>query len=360
MPVETVIPWESPEWDDYVASHPAAGVFHTSVWCRIVAELGRYRPVCLVHRTDGKVTGVLPAMEIRSRLTGNRLGALPFSDDCFVLADDAAAATELIRAAMAVRDERRLERFEMRGAPAIGADNERNIDLAVTCGMSPHTHFFSYLIPLHDDIEAIRMTFQRKLRQAISKSLKNGVTVNRVDGDDDLREVYRLYVLNRRQHGIPPQPFALYQAIARSLTGEGGRPEVILHLANLEGVNIASLVTIRYRGVATAKYEGIDPQYRSAMPIHPLLWTSIREAAEAGDHTYDLGRTAMDNVGLSDFKRRWGTRQEEVPYLYYPDSAGLSVVRRDSLKYRVFTGLFQRLPAGATAYLGGRIFRHFG
>jgi len=29
MPVDIVIPWESPEWDRYVATHPAATVFHT-------------------------------------------------------------------------------------------------------------------------------------------------------------------------------------------------------------------------------------------------------------------------------------------------------------------------------------------
>jgi len=307
--------------------------------------------------TDGSnVTGVMPAMDIRSRLTGNRMGTLPFSDECFVLADNDDAATEMLRTAMHLRDERGLDYFEMRGAPAI-ADRRDRGDIATTVGLTPHTHFNAYLIDLSRDAEALRLTFQSKLRQMISKSSRMGVTVRRAEGDADLRECYRLYVLNRRRHGIPPQPFELYAVIAHRLQDE---PGAIMYLAEYKGVNIASLVVFTYRGVTTGKYEGIDPDYRDAMPIHPLLWTSIREAAERGDRVYDLGRTAMDNVGLNEFKTRWGAQRQDLPYFYYPAGQGMSVVKTDSLKYRVFTGVFRRLSYPIITRAGARLFRHFG
>jgi hypothetical protein len=38
----------------------------------------------------------------------------------------------------------------------------------------------------------------------------------------------------------------------------------------------------------------------------------------------------------------------------------MSVVRSDSLKYRLFTGAFRRMPPALSIKLGERIFRHFG
>jgi lipid II:glycine glycyltransferase (peptidoglycan interpeptide bridge formation enzyme) len=296
-------------------------------------------------------------MEIRSWLTGNRLGTLPFSDECYALADTPEAARELIATAMRLRDERRLGRYEMRGEPALSDTAGRDGDLAVSAGLSSHAHYITYLIPLSRDTEALRLTFQQKMRQMISKSLRGGVRVRRGEGEGDLRECYRLYVLNRKRHGIPPQPYALFATIARRLRDD---PEAIVYIAEYRGENVASLLALRYKGVTTGKYEGVDPAYRDAMPIHPLLWTSIRDAAEAGDRYYDMGRTGMDNVGLNEFKTRWGTERHELPYFYYPAGEGLSVVKSASWKYRAFTGLFQRLPYAVTVRLGSRIFRHFG
>jgi hypothetical protein len=356
--IDVVTPWETPAWDEYVAAHPGSTVFHTSAWCRIVADIGRYRPRCLMRTENGRVTGVLPAMEIRSRLTGNRLGVLPFSDECFPLADGDDDAVALMTSAVRECKEHGLDHVEMRGAPALAAGAGRRGDLAVAAGLTPHAHYNGYLIPLSTDTESVRMTFGRKsVRQMISKSAKLGVTIRRGVNTNDVHECHRLYALNRMQHGIPPQPERLFRSIWEHLRGT---PEGIIYLAEFEGVNVASLVTTRFNGVAVAKYEGIDLRYRRVLPIHALLWTSIREAAESGDRTFDLGRTAMDNVGLNEFKSRWGTERVEVPYYYYPETEGLSVVKSDSWKYRLFTSVFRRLPYRANAWLGGRIFRHFG
>lgn len=358
VPIQTVIPWEFAEWDRYVAAHSDATVYHTSAWCRIVAEAGGYRPQCLAAVEDGRVTGVLPLMEIRSVLTGKRLTALPFSDECFALADTTAVARELIASAIKVRDERGLGQLEMRGAPAVAGVEGRSEDLAAESGLSSNSHYNCYRIPLRDDTEALRMTFGKKaVRQTINKSLKLGVTVRRGTSEDDVREFYRLYVLNRKQHGIPPQPLQLFLTMARRLRDQ---PQAIVYLAEFEGTNVASLLSLRYNGVTFLKYEGIDLDYRHVLPVHPMLWTSIREAAEAGDRWCDLGRTAADNAGLNDFKRRWGTVLSPMPYYYHPPGEGLAVAKTDSWKYRLFTGVFRRLPASLSARIGARIFRHFG
>jgi hypothetical protein len=81
----------------------------------------------------------------------------------------------------------------------------------------------------------------------------------------------------------------------------------------------------------------------------------------AGDRSYDFGRTAADNPGLNQFKQRWGTTQIDLPYYFDPaHESAASVVRSDSLKYRLFTTAFGRMPESWSIQIGRRIFRHFG
>lgn len=356
MSIDIVIPWETPEWDVYVSRHPGATVYHSSPWCRLVSRAGHYRPLCLLRRTDGEVSGLLPAMEIRSRLTGNRMGALPFSDECPPLARDDDAARELIETATRLRAEHGLAFFEMRGAPVLADGTTSGV--AAQSGFSETGHFYNYRIPLSSGTDAIFATFKRKsVRQMITKAGRLGTTARRVEPMEGLREFYHLYVLNRRRHGIPPQPRSFFRRMLTRLTDE---PSARMYFAEYEGKAIAALIVVRFKGVAYAKYEGVDDRYRRELPVYPLFWESIQDAAAAGDAWYDLGRTASDNDGLNTFKSHWGTEKTDMPYLFHPGGTGLSVTRNESWKYRLFTGTFRRLPNRVGAWVGARIFRHFG
>jgi CelD/BcsL family acetyltransferase involved in cellulose biosynthesis len=352
--IDTATPWEAPEWDAYVAGHPAGNVYHTSAWIRTVCDVGGYEPVCLVARAGDGVSGMLPAVAIRSRLTGNRLTSLPFTDKCGVLADDADTATQLLASALERRDALRLDFHEMRAAPAIRSGEA----LVPGDAYAEQLHFQNFVVPLEADSDAVRMTFSRKsVRQTINKSGRLGVTVRTGHTADDLAVFYRLYALNRRRHGIPPQPLSLFKTAFERFRGE---PGALLYIAEHGTEPLSALVVFRYKGVAYAKYEGVDEARRDLLSVYPLFWESIRDACEAGDHAYDFGRTAEDNRGLMEFKGRWGTEQIPLPYYFSPPREGLSVVRSDSLKYRIFTGAFRRMPLGVTTWLGARIFRHFG
>ncbi len=352
MPIVIVEPWKDARWDAYVASHPRATVYHTADWIRIVCDIGRYPSLCLLHEQDDRVTGVMPVAAVDSMLTGRRLVTLPFSDAGFALADDTATAGALLDRARALRAERRAGFHEMRGLPALRDGSD-----APAPDYARRGHFYNFIIPLSGDAEAVRMTFARTaVRQTISKGIKLGVTV-RLGGAGDLDAFYALYVRNRIRHGIPPQPRKLFAAI---LERPGANTQAMLYLAEHEGRAVAALIMLRHHGVTYAKYEGVDETRRDLVALYPLFWKTIEDAVHAGDRIYDFGRTAADNKGLCEFKQRWGTTQTEMPYYFDPPREGVSVVRSDSLKYRLFTGAFRRMPPALAVRAGERIFRHFG
>ena len=353
MALHVVEPWTDPRWDAYVASHPRATVYHTSAWIRIVCDIGRYPSLCLLHEREGRVTGVLPLVLVDSRLTGRRVTSVPFSDTGFALADEESDAQALLAEARTIRERRGCSFYEMRGAPALRDGTDAPAE-----GFARAAHFWNHLIPLAGDPEAVRRTFSRTaVRQTITKGERLGVTVRVGSAPADLDAFYRLYVRNRRRHGIPPQPRRLFAAILERMTGS---PGAALYLAEHEGVAVAGLIMVRYNGVTYAKYEGVDETRRELVALYPLFWKTIEDAVLAGDRCYDFGRTASDNPGLGEFKKRWGTTAVELPYFFDPPHEGMSVVKSDSLKYRVFTRVFRTLPEAWTIRVGERIFRHFG
>src|SRR4051794_32053546 len=75
-------PVTDPRWEAAVRA-PDATVFHHPAWLRVLREEYRHPiwAVCL-EDDEGRVVAGLPVATVVSRLTGNRLVALPFSDVC--------------------------------------------------------------------------------------------------------------------------------------------------------------------------------------------------------------------------------------------------------------------------------------
>ncbi len=157
---------------------------------------------------------------------------------------------------------------------------------------------------------------------------------------------------------MPPQPARFFRLILERLSDE---PRAVLYIAEHEARAIGALMVIHFRDKTYVKYEGLDYDARDKRTVYALFWRSIQDACAAGHHTCDFGRTARSNPGLGSFKKRWGADPVALPYYFAPaGSGGVSVADDSSFKYRVLTSTFRRLPIGLSAWLGARIFRHFG
>ena len=293
-------------------------------------------------------------------LTGSRLVSLPFSDECYPIGDARENLEALADAANQSTGDHGLAFFEMRGTPRAAsgdvAEPHAADELVDAYGISEH--FDTFHLHLTPDSEAVFRSLHKKaVRPTIKRSFKLGVTVRTSRAERDIRHFYRLYCLTRRKHGIPPQPLSLFTMMMSTLTKH---PEAILYIAEHDGKPVGASIVLRYNGVVTLKYEVTDERFMELRPVYAMLWQSIEDAARDGFHTYDFGRTEKDNDGLAGFKKRWGTERVNLPYYYAPPSEGLSTVDHDSLKYKLFTAVFGRLPIRLSAAIGSRIFRHFG
>ena len=83
-------------WDAFVASRPEASGYHLWRWRRVFEQGLGHEPHYLVAERGGSIVGVLPLVEVRSRLFGRALSSLPYVNYGGVVADDAAAGAALV------------------------------------------------------------------------------------------------------------------------------------------------------------------------------------------------------------------------------------------------------------------------
>ena len=95
-------------WDAFVASRPDASGYHLWGWRRVFEQGLGHRSHYLVAERGGSFVGVLPLVEVRSRLFGRALSSLPYVNYGGVLAADAAAGTALVARAGAIARDRSL------------------------------------------------------------------------------------------------------------------------------------------------------------------------------------------------------------------------------------------------------------
>jgi hypothetical protein len=96
------------DWDAYVRDRTTATAYHFSGWPRLIARACGHEPRLLAAERDGRITGVLPLILMRSRLFGRFAVSLPFLNAGGILADDEESAAALFAEASAVAQEARV------------------------------------------------------------------------------------------------------------------------------------------------------------------------------------------------------------------------------------------------------------
>lgn len=325
--------------------------YYDNKWFDLITRLYGYQLIQLTSRnTRGEITGFLPICFINSPLTGRRLVSLPFSDHCPLLAADEASEHDLINQVLQLVQQHNVKYLELRtGACDV---------LAKHPDFMASNLYVNWSIPLADNAVDAWSNLRKPVQQQIKKSQKLGVQVRVAQSREDMLLYYRLHLQTRtKKHGMPSQTqdyfLALWDAFAESGTMQ-------LLLAEHQGATIAGIIMFMSGTTMHYAYGASDEQYLNLAPNNLLFWTAITWGSTHGYRSMDLGRTARDNQGLMEFKRRWGAQQEEIPYYYYPHTAGLASTSESSWRYKMLTTIWKKLPLTVTGQLGGYLYKHLG
>jgi len=70
MTLQILNPLEIDDWDELLLTHPDYSFFHTSAWARVLHESYGYKPLYFTAIENGRLSALIPIMEVNSFLTG--------------------------------------------------------------------------------------------------------------------------------------------------------------------------------------------------------------------------------------------------------------------------------------------------
>ncbi len=334
------------QWDQFVYTHPHGTPFHTSGWLKTIGNTYKYKPNLYVRQDDNnRLEGVFPCFHINSFITGKRLVSIPFSDY---------------------------------GGPLYNCPEKRNQDLVHIMGkmrkncrcleirsnicnqdrFTFHNHYKYHVVELDSNPDVVLKNTNRLTKRCIRKAKKFGVEVQTCNTIWGINEFYRLNILTRKKHGMPPQPFGFFENLYKNMIAT---KDAFLLLAKYENKVIAAGLFIKFKETLYFKYTASDPELLAKVsPNHLMTWKAIEEASRNGFKYLDFGRTSTSNSGLTRYKEMWGAKPLDLPYYYYPNTNSFKPDTESALSYRLFTRFCRHLPDEWLTFFGAKIYRHIG
>ena len=328
-------------WDAFVQRCPDATFFHRFGWREIIDDVFRHRSHFLVAERGGRIAGILPLAEVRSRMFGHSLASLPFCVYGGPAADDAEAEHALIEEATRLARALDVEYLELRNRVAKCPTWARQ-DIYVT--------FRRELLP---ETEANLLAVPRKQRAMIRKGIKNGL---RGETDTSVDRFFALYADNAHRHGTPP--FAKeYFARLREVFGDSCE---VLIVVDARDQPVSGVMSFYFRDEVLPYYAGDTVAARELAANDFKYWELMRRACARGVRVFDYGRSKQ-GTGSFDFKKNWGFEPAPLAYEFHLRKRE-KVPQNNPLnpKYRMLIAAWRRLPLPVANALGPHIVRNLG
>ena len=333
-------------WDAFVQAQPGATFFHLAAWRGVIEAAFDHRAHYLTAEQDGAVVGVLPLVEVKTRLFGHTLISNPFCVYGGPLAADAEAARALVDHASGLRATCGASACELRflhKPPEDWLDGSWQERGAL---------YVTFRRPITADDEANLKAIPRKQRAVVRKGIERGLAART---DRNVDALHAIYAQSVRNLGTPVFARKYFRILAETFTDA-------LDVVTISdaGSDVASVMNFYWRDEVIPYYGGGTSAARACFGNDFLYWETMRRAAARGARLFDFGRS-KEGTGAFSFKKNWGFTPQPLPY-YFKLAAGRSIPEINPLnpKYRLMIAAWKRLPIPVANALGPVLVRGVG
>lgn len=326
--------------DAYVGQHPGASVWHRPLVSSFVEKTYGHPTLYLCAVTDyGTVVGILPVVQLNSRLFGNFMVSMPFFNYGGVLADNAEIANELIGAADQWRQREGAKHLELRFPQDNGL------------GLPQRTDKVTFWLPLPTDSAALWKSFKPKIRAQIRRGERELSSFS-IGGSELLDEFYRVFSVNMRDLGTPVYSRAFFQNLLACLDGQAW-----LVVARINGKPVGCAFLTGYRDRMEIPWASTLRKYSHTGINMVMYWKILEFAIERKFSIFDFGR-CTEHAGTYRFKQQWGAHPITLHWDYVlPAGQKLPELNPNNPKFRVLIAIWRKLPVWLANLLGPRIVR---
>jgi hypothetical protein len=345
-------PSEWTEWDAFVESHPWGSLYHTSAWMRFLESTFSHiagQVAVLRNAESHRIVAGIPICMVRSRFLGTRCISIPYGMTCDPLIDSADQGSllfENLKLELAAVHSCHLE-IKTHHLPEIFSPR----DFAASSNDLCHS------LAIDEPEDTLWARFSKGNKWSIRKAQKNGITLQESDERNPLDRFYNLHRALRKRLRLPPFKMAFFDNLRRHM----GSSRCSILFALQGNKDIASVLAIRFRDTMMWEYSGDSEIGRAVGANNLLIWAAIKHARALGCKQFCLGRTEKANIGLTEFKRSWGSVETGLrTYIYPPSVISQKLDTRGSLGYRMIRIISGSAPAPIARIIGAFCYRHWG
>ncbi len=348
--MKVVNPLNIDNWNELILDKQKYSIFHSREWCKVLNKTYGFVPNYIANYDEGILKSLLPLMYVKSSLTGKRFVSLPFSDYCEPLTESKEEYNKLLSEVSALAEKFSAKYFELRG----GASYLQN--------HGGYSNGYLHILKLKHSEEELLSKLRSSNKRNIKKAVKNGLEINFSSDAKSVTGFYKLNVLTRKRHGLPPQPFKFFKNI-----GEILMPDGFCEIAEAIYKNkvIASCVFLMFGKEVVYKFGASDYNFQNLRANDLLFWEALKRYSNLGYDNFCFGRTSAENKSLRQFKMGWGAAEVPSPYFRYnikaksfEENSKFSLHSPGEVGYHNY--IFRYSPKPVLKLIGNLAYKHIG
>ncbi len=319
-------------WDHFVQANTDATFFHQAGWQQVIERAFGHKTYFLYVENEGKITGILPLVHIKSLFFGNTLVSIAPCVYGGIVASDEQSYLMLDKEACRLAEELGVDCIEMRNR--VQKNPER-----------PYKALYvSFRKTLDADVEKNFLAIPRKQRAMVRKGIEAGLTCVI---DSDIDRIYRAYSESVRNLGTPVFSKKYFQTL-KDVFADQCEVLTVEHNGQL----IASVMSFYFKDEILPYYGGGTDLARELKGNDFMYWEVMRRAVEKGVKIFDYGRSKI-GTGSYSFKKNWGFTPEPIFYEFYlVKSSSVPDINPLNPKYQFFIAAWKRLPLAVSQWVG--------
>ena len=339
------------QWDDYVKKHHKGSFFHLSGWKTVIEKSFNHTCYFLYAHHDNQITGVLPLVEVKSKLFGHALISTPFCVYGGAIADNNEIVRQLEKEACQLAEQLQVDYLELRYKDA------QESDLLLKQAHS------TFGCEIAEDSDKILAAIKKKQRAVIRHSLKNELHCSISENSSiapsfkkDFIDFYQLLSTSYRNLGTP----IFTQRYFKNLMLTFSDCSDLTVIRDKNNQPSSAVMNFYFNEQVLPYYGGGNDSARGLKSADFMYYQVMCHAQEKGKTWFDFGRSKNDS-GPYKYKKNWGMAPQPLHYYYY-------LVKADSLpnlspnnpKYKFFINMWQKMPLKISQVIGPFLSKYLG
>ena len=323
----------SVSWDEYINQHPNSTIYHSQAIRQVIENtFGHNCHYLAACDENGKIQGVLPLTEMKSKLFAHFMVSLPFFNYGGILANTTQAKHELKKHASAM-------------AEKIGAGHVEYRHCYPEQEMPTRQDKVTMLLNLPDSNDQLWSNLGTKLRAQVKKSERNGLT-SKIGKKELINDFYKVFSINMRDLGTPVYSKELFTNMITT------NPSASICVVYRENKAVSAGFVIGWKNTLEIPWASTLKQANKYDANMKLYWEILKYAQNQGYKIFDFGRSSKD-ANTYRFKKQWGAKPYPLFWHYWlPENHSLPKINPHNPKFRIMIATWKQLPMWIANNLG--------